>query len=147
MDSEHRKDPRLGIEREVRIELADGSIVGAVLADVSKSGARLTTKLLANLPDQFLLKLSDDVQRWSRIVWRTADQAGLQFIPAPQLVAESAARRPVLIKCPRTGKAISTGMQLSTVADLYRISAVRRFFQCPYCNVSHGWMPTDAFVP
>jgi hypothetical protein len=147
MDAEHRKDPRRGIERDVRIELADGSAVGAVLADVSKSGARLTTKLLSNLPDQFLLKLSDDVQRWSRVVWRTAEEAGLQFIPTPQTVSASAPKRPVLIKCPRTDKAISTGMQLSTVADLYRISAVRRFFRCPYCDVSHGWMPTDAFVP
>jgi hypothetical protein len=55
-------------------------------------------------------------------------------------------KRSVLIKCPRTAKSIATGVELISTDDLGRISAARRFSQCPHCNVAHGWTPAEAFL-
>jgi hypothetical protein len=146
MGRENRKFLRRGIDRDVQIKLADGSIVRAALSDVWQGGACLKIRNSENLPAQFIIELSEQVHRWSRIVWRTAEKVGLEFIPSPQAAVGHAARQSVLIKCPRTGKLISTGMQLNIPDDLKGIAMCRRFSQCPYCKITHGWTPGEAFV-
>jgi hypothetical protein len=51
----------------------------------------------------------------------------------------------VMVKCPKTGRAISTGIE--TNARRFRSATV--FFGrslCPYCLVKHEWFVGDAWV-
>jgi hypothetical protein len=145
MSEEHRRHARRGIDRNVQVELADGSTMRATLADVSEGGARLKTRSVAQLPQQFVLKLSNHLVRWARVIWRSGDEVGLEFVPQPRSAGELV-RHAVLIKCPRTGKPMPTGMRLASGDDLARVAVVRRLSPCPYCKVAHGWMPGDAFL-
>jgi hypothetical protein len=97
-----------------------------------------------SLPEQFVLKLSDKLLRISRIAWRSADEIGVEFLSAPQAPADSKAKRSVQIKCPRTGRNISTGIRVTVAAGLDKLSGVRRFTQCPCCKVVHGWVASEA---
>jgi hypothetical protein len=97
-----------------------------------------------NLPEQFRVKLTSRLHRWSRIAWRTADEIGVEFLPAPQASADNEAKHPVLIRCPNTGRNISTGVRLTAADDLGKLSRARRFTQCPFCKTVHGWLPGDA---
>jgi PilZ domain len=144
MGTENRKFTRRSIDLVVQIEPADGSTICGVLLDLSQGGVRLKVSNPENLPEQFMLKLSDKVHRSSRIAWRSAEQIGVEFLSASQILADSNAKRSVLIKCPRTGRNISTGIRLTVADDLSKLSGVRRFTQCPSCKVVHGWTPSDA---
>jgi hypothetical protein len=146
MTNDKRKFPRRSIDREATIEMVDGSKLRCDLADLSQGGVRLKVRHPDNLPEQFLLKLSSRLNRWSRIVWRSVDEIGVEFLAVPQEPADDAARRAVLIKCPNTGKSIPTGIRLTCADDLGKISVVRRFSQCPHCKAVHGWTPADAAV-
>ena len=51
----------------------------------------------------------------------------------------------MMIRCPKTGRAISTGRYVTSAA--FRSSPV--FFSrtyCPLCRVTHEWFATDAWV-
>ena len=51
----------------------------------------------------------------------------------------------VMIKCPKTGREISTGI----TADRVRFSATPVFFSntyCPICRTTHEWFAKDAWV-
>lgn len=51
----------------------------------------------------------------------------------------------VMIKCPNTGRAISTGMQV----DRSRWGATLVFFSrtfCPMCRIPHEWFAKEAWV-
>ena len=146
MGVEKRKFARHDIDRVVQIETPDGSSVRGVLADLSQGGVRIKVGNPAKLPDQFMLKLSDKVHRWSRIAWRSAKEVGVEFLAAPHALPDSKSARPVFIRCPRTGRGISTGIRLTIANDLSKLSNVRRFAQCPHCKVVHGWNPTEALL-
>jgi PilZ domain len=146
MGAENRKSFRQHIDLAVRIEMVDGSTASCVLLDLSQGGVRLRVGQPENLPEQFMLKLSKKLNRWSRIVWRSAEEVGVEFLDFPQVPAESTARRSVLVSCPKTGNNISTGIRLTVADDLKKMSTARRFTQCPYCKVVHGWTPSDAFL-
>jgi hypothetical protein len=144
MGTENRKFARRSIDLIVRLEMADGSAFRGTLLDLSQGGARLKVRYPQNLPEQFMLKLAGKLHRWSRIAWRSAQEIGVEFLSAPQTPADSEARRLVLIKCPKTGKSISTGIRLTVADDLDRLSRARRFTQCRTCKAVHGWLPSDA---
>jgi hypothetical protein len=144
MEPENRKFARRDIDLAVQIEMADGSIVHGVVADVSQGGARLKISDPDGLPEQFMLRLSDKLHRWSRIAWRSAEEVGVEFLAAPKDPADDKTKPYVHIKCPRTGKDIWTGIRLTTANDLAKLSDVRRFAQCQYCKVVHGWTPREA---
>jgi len=146
MGTENRRFTRRNIDLVVQIELTDGSTVRGVLADLSQGGVRLKVRSPDGLPEHFMLKLSDTLHRWSRIAWRSADEIGVEFVSAPQVPTDRRAKRIVHIKCPKTGKSIPTGFQLTTADDLSTLSDVRRFAQCPHCRVVHGWNPSDALL-
>jgi hypothetical protein len=51
----------------------------------------------------------------------------------------------VMIKCPKTGREISTGI----TADRVRFNATPVFFAntyCPICRTTHEWFAKDAWV-
>jgi hypothetical protein len=51
----------------------------------------------------------------------------------------------LMIRCPKTGRAISTGREVESAA--FRSGAV--FFSrtyCPLCHVTHEWFAQDAWV-
>ena len=146
MGTENRKFTRRDIDLAVRIKLADGSTVPCVLLDLSQGGVRVKVANPGELPDQFRLELSDKLHRLSRIAWRSAEEVGVEFLSAPQAPPDSKAQRTVFIRCPRTGRSISTGIRLTIAEDLATLSDVRRFAQCPHCNVVHGWNPTEGSV-
>jgi hypothetical protein len=70
----------------------------------------------------------------------------VEFLDLPQAAAQSTARRSAMISCPRTGNNTSTGIRLTVPDKLKKMSSARRFTQCPYCKVVHGWTPSDAFL-
>ncbi|HEY6258743.1 MAG TPA: PilZ domain-containing protein [Xanthobacteraceae bacterium] len=144
MDAENRKFARRDIDLAVGIKMADGSYLPGLVLDVSQSGARLKVDDPDRLPGQFMLKLSDKLHRWSRIVWRSIDEAGVEFLAAPQSADDSKAKPYVLIKCPRTGRDIWTGIRLTAADDLAKLAGVRRFAQCRHCKVVHGWTASEA---
>jgi hypothetical protein len=141
---ENRKFKRRNIDLIVEIETPDGSALRGVLLDLSQSGARINVDSPDRLPEQFILKLSDKLHRRARIAWRSAEEIGVELLSAPKALVDSYANRSVLIKCPRTGKDISTGIRLTAADDLSKLSDVRRFTRCPSCKVVHGWTPNDA---
>jgi len=143
MEAENRKFTRRNIDLVVQIEIDDGSTVCGALLDLSQGGVRLKVSDPDSLPKQFMLKLSDKLHRRSRIAWRSTEEIGVEFLSAPQALADSEAKHSVLIKCPRTGRSISTGIRLTVADDLNKLSGVRRFTRCPSCNVVHGWTPSD----
>jgi PilZ domain len=146
MKAENRKFNRRGIDLTVQIELADGSTARGTLLDLSEGGVRLKVRHPDNLPEQFMVKLTSRLQRWARIVWRSAEEVGLEFLAAPQSSAETEAKHPVLIRCPKTGRNISTGVHLTAADDLTKLSRARRFTQCPCCKAVHSWLPGDAML-
>jgi hypothetical protein len=51
----------------------------------------------------------------------------------------------LMIKCPNTGRAISTGM----TADRSSFGSTSVFYSrtyCPICRVNHDWFATEAWV-
>jgi hypothetical protein len=144
MGIDNRKHPRRKIGAPARIGMVDGSTAAAGVLDISQGGARLKVRQPGILPEQFLLNLGGKLERWSRIAWRSDKEIGVEFLATPQEAADPAAKRAVFIKCPRTGKTIRTGIQLTVPSDLDRISNTRRFTQCPVCKVVHSWLPSEA---
>ena len=146
MGAEQRKFPRHRIELVAQIWMVDGLTTRAVLLDLSETGVRLKVPNPHILPEQFLLKMDSRIQRWARIIWRSDQEIGVEFLQAPQAPGEPAIKRAVLITCPNTGRQISTGIWLTGPSDLTNISNVRRLTQCPHCKVVHGWTPAEAVV-
>jgi hypothetical protein len=142
--TEKRKYNRRNIDLAVHIELADGSTVRGILADLSEAGVRVKVRHPDNLPDQFMVKLGERLHRWSRIAWRSADEIGVEFLPAPLASAANETKHSVLIRCPNTGRNIATGVRLTAADDLGKLSRARRFTQCPCCKTVHSWLPSDA---
>jgi len=84
MSTEFRKKKRRFISHGARIVLADGSILeDCRIMDISATGARLETKALDAVPDQFILLLSYDgrLRRQCSVVWRSETAIGAEFIP------------------------------------------------------------------
>ena len=48
------------------------------------------------------------------------------------------------IICPKKGRPFATGMDVDPKKKK-PLADVKRFSQCPYCRILHGWMPKDAF--
>jgi hypothetical protein len=146
MNTENRKFNRRNIDLAVHIELADGSTVRGTLVDLAEGGVRVKVRHPDNLPDQFMVKLGERLHRWSRIAWRSTDEIGVEFVAAPQAPADSETKHSVLIKCPKTGRNIPTGIRLTAADDLGKLSRARRFTQCPCCKTVHSWLPSEALL-
>lgn len=77
-----RKYTRRTLSRAVKaVTVEDSRIpVECTLLDVSEAGARLKVAASDELPSEFLLVLSDEVQRWCRVVRRMRSDVGVKFI-------------------------------------------------------------------
>lgn len=88
-----RQAPRRKLKIPVIIFLESGErVTQAHTLDVSKGGAKLKLDRSIDLPEQFLISLSErgDVQRLCRLVWRAANEAGVRFIERPPARAATA---------------------------------------------------------
>jgi hypothetical protein len=79
MGIEKRKHPRLKLELDAVVTWPKP--VPCTISDVSATGARLTTKFMDMLPDEFDLALNADLMRKCQVVWRTNTQVGVKFLP------------------------------------------------------------------
>jgi hypothetical protein len=77
---------RLKIPVIVRQESGE-RIVTTHTLDFSDAGAKIKLDLSVDLPERFLIVLSEggEVQRVCRLVWRTAGEIGVRFIVPPPL--------------------------------------------------------------
>ena len=123
MESDNRKFTRRDIDLVVHIDARDGTTIAAEMLDLSQGGVRLKVRNPDNLPEQFMLQLSATIYRWSRIAWRSTDEVGVEFVSVPQEKVvplqpiESLRKCSVVIKCPRTGRELLTGILLTTADD------------------------------
>jgi hypothetical protein len=81
-----RQAPRRKLKIPVAIFLETGEHVAqAHTLDVSKGGAKLKLDRSIELPDQFLISLSErgDVLRLCRVVWRGEHDIGVIFMERP----------------------------------------------------------------
>jgi PilZ domain-containing protein len=149
MGIENRKYPRQEITLTVCIEASDGARTSCWLSDLSQTGARLAVGQAGTLPEQFMLLLSDEMQRWCRVVWRTGQEVGVCFETRSQGADRPPEQRPkrfVMITCPQTRRSISTGVRVHDANELGKLPNVRRFAQCPHCKVVHGWSLSEATI-
>lgn len=96
MIKDNRKAPRKQMRYSAWARLADKSLHGCVLFDISDTGARIEVENAAVLPETFVLLLAgrnSKARRYCRIVWREPHQVGVQF-EKPKAVAAEAARTP-----------------------------------------------------
>ena len=49
----------------------------------------------------------------------------------------------LLIKCPKTGREFSTGIQVAA-ETLVRVPQEFTHTRCPYCKAEHSWLPREA---
>lgn len=78
-----RQSSRRKLKIPVLVFLESGErLAEAHTIDVSKGGARLKVDLSIDLPEQFLISLSErgEVQRLCRLVWRAAGEIGVRFV-------------------------------------------------------------------
>jgi hypothetical protein len=146
MGADNRKHPRHKLRSTIEIQMIDGSVAAGTLLDISQSGARLGISPSRALPDRFVLQLSKRLSRWARIMWRSGGEMGVKFVERPESAAADTKKRRVLFECPRTKVTVPTGIALSTDDDLNMLAAVKRFSHCRHCNLSHGWLPSEAFL-
>ena len=52
----------------------------------------------------------------------------------------------VLIRCPRTGKAIRTGIAVNSQVTFDAKPIGKRSLHCPHCRDQHVWSKEDAFL-
>jgi hypothetical protein len=50
----------------------------------------------------------------------------------------------LLIRCPHTGRAISTGIELDSAETLARLPDVLSRLKCPQCDLEHAWWTREA---
>lgn len=85
MSSNRRKSVRRAIGYGATILASDGSWSRKCrIIDISQSGAKLGLDQPADLPQDFLLALSQRARptRRCRVVWTANDQVGVQFEPS-----------------------------------------------------------------
>jgi len=52
----------------------------------------------------------------------------------------------LLIRCPHTGRAISTGIELDSAETLARLPDVLSRLKCPQCDLEHAWWTREAWL-
>ncbi len=80
---DRRSGRRQDLRYAARIEsLADGAEFPCTLIDISQTGARLATRDVSAIPDEFLLRLALGRQalRHCAVVWRDGSSLGVRFI-------------------------------------------------------------------
>jgi hypothetical protein len=87
MSTNQRIEPRRNLKWVGLIINVDGSIVGQCkTANVSATGAKITTPEPMDVPAEFILMFSKKgkVQRYCKIVWRSEKDIGVRFVFADE---------------------------------------------------------------
>jgi hypothetical protein len=81
MKADNRKSKRKPVHYPAWIELESGDLDKCQLSDVSDSGARLVVAAPDKLPETFTLRLSrlGKTKRICRVIWRSDEEAGIEF--------------------------------------------------------------------
>jgi hypothetical protein len=104
-----RKNPRRSINYPAYIERGDDQpAIECALCDASKEGAQLALADPKSAPDEFILALSADgaARRRCRVIWRTDDHIGVEFLKDVKKNSRTA-RRPVRFAAPEPATADS----------------------------------------
>ena len=85
MKLESRRFPRRSFGRKgwIKVYISGvDSLVPCTIADASAGGARLVFRSAADIPDKFVLRLSQTAQtgKACRVAWRKRDAVGVEFI-------------------------------------------------------------------
>jgi hypothetical protein len=83
-----RQSPRQRENRRAWVDANNGSrLLDCTLWDISGAGVRFTIETPSRVPFDFFLVLSKDGKdrRRCRVIWRSDDQVGACFLPAPSL--------------------------------------------------------------
>jgi hypothetical protein len=95
-DHRQRRAPRRNLKIPVVVRQETGErIVTTHTLDFSTGGAKIKLDLSVDLPERFLIVLSEggEVQRLCNLIWRTADEVGVRFVqPTSPRGAAPAAR-------------------------------------------------------
>jgi PilZ domain len=84
MQIERRRSPRTAVDYPAFIDAGDGSpMLHGIVWDISDRGAKLIVSSLTDLPDTFkMLLVSEPSVRYEcQVVWRSAGQIGIEFLP------------------------------------------------------------------
>ena len=81
MSEERRKSPRFPVGRVTTLQAPESMTCS--LADISATGARIIIDRPERLPEEFVLTLNDNLQRWCRIRWRSRTEVGVEFFALP----------------------------------------------------------------
>ena len=80
--SNKRRGPRKDLWCVCSVETKGGEIREGVIVDISKTGARIRFRSRGTLPRVVRVKASRlGLKRFARIVWQSAFDAGLEFVP------------------------------------------------------------------
>lgn len=83
--SEKRRGERKGVWCVCSLYSQDGATWEGIILDVSKSGARIRRRARGTLPRIVKIKASRvGLNRFARVVWQTAFDAGLEFVTPAQ---------------------------------------------------------------
>jgi hypothetical protein len=84
MGADKRKSRRQPLDRRAWLHAEENGalIVECTIINMSETGAKLVLKGAADLPEQFILRLSADgrVARKCRIAWESGSEMGVQFV-------------------------------------------------------------------
>ncbi len=82
-----RRSPRQRENRRAWVEANGVRLLDCTLWDISEAGVRFTIETPSRVPFEFLLVLSKDGKdrRRCQVIWRSEDQIGACFLPAPSL--------------------------------------------------------------
>jgi hypothetical protein len=84
MGAEQRKTVRRRFSQYAMLYTADGKAIGrCVIRDISDGGAKLSVAAATDVPDEFVLVLSQSgsIRRKCRAVWRSERAIGVAFEP------------------------------------------------------------------
>jgi len=83
MAIERRGSSRQPVHQSARIAVFElKTLADCAMSDLSSNGARLRVDPTVDIPNRFLLLLSEDgsVRRLCEIIWREKDQVGIRFL-------------------------------------------------------------------
>jgi hypothetical protein len=81
---ERRKSERQAKHQIVRLKFDDDSPwLRSMLMNLSEGGACLSVSPARRLPGEFTLVFPPNVPRRCRLVWRSGERVGVEFLPPP----------------------------------------------------------------
>lgn len=83
--AELRKKPRRQFQYPAKLITSDGVQKSCTILDISHSGVRLTLDQAESITDTFILFLTRNgaAQRHCRVIWKTGDTVGVEFVNRP----------------------------------------------------------------